>query len=474
MLTLLCNGAYSQYVAKVGESYFTSVAEAVKSAKNGETVTLTSDTEITKQIVIEGKKITLDLQNFNLVGDENSYDNNALFKVSSNGVLTIKGTGSVRHTTNNACDIVFVKGGTLNLEGGTLSSSVTATGVVSVNGGTFNMNGGVVENLNESKSTNINDEKHRGIFVYTNGNANLSKGKVNSNVTAISNGNSKTSKAKVIIGNELEVNGFIYAANPDNYTSIPSKYLVFTSNPYSGSKKNVVSNILQTATCKNLLLTDEVKYASPIEIKVVESSYTRKMTNIWGTLCLPFVIDIEKSNIDCYGITAVSSDELFLSKYAENVEAGVPVVIRKKDDKAGEINIVGESSCTAVMNSKITDLADAKFYGTFNDISIKNTDSVNYYFIANNMFYNAKKATLTQRYRSYFICKNEGNASSPSFKLTVSDNELTNVPCLGGQDAESPIIKSIHNLHGIELHELTDGINIVTFSDGTVKKIIVK
>ena len=472
MLTLLCNGVYSQYVAKVGERNFASVVDAFKSANDGETVTITSDAKITKQISIENKSITLDLQNFNLIGDEGSYDNNSLFRLPSGGTLTIKGTGSIRHTTSKGCEIVYVSGGTLNLVGGTLSSSITATGVVYVSGGTFNMNGGVVENLKDSKTINITDEKHRGIFISSNANANLNKGKVNSNVTAIS----QYSTGKATIGESLDVNGFIYAVNPDNYTSIPSKYLIFTNQKsYSDSKNNVVYNIMSnTATCKNLLLTDEVRYSSPKEIKATKSSYTRKMTNNWGTLCLPFVIDIEKSDVDCYGITAVSNDELVLSKYAENVEAGVPVVIRKKEDKAEKINVVGASNSTTVISSGMTDMANAKLYGTFEDIIISNTENDNYYFIANNMFYNAKKATQTPRYRSYFTCKNDCYATSPSFNLIVSDNELTHVSGLTEQGGENPQIKSIHNLLGIGLHELTKGVNIVTFSDGTVKKITVK
>ncbi len=468
----------SAQVAKIGSTEYTTIEAAFTNAADGETITVTGDASITNAITV-GKNITLDLQEFTISNGSTETD---LIKVSSNATLTIKGNGLIVNSGTNACNIIKVLG-TLNLESGTLRSCVSSYGVIQIYNGTFNMTGGCVENTcSGTSSKEYYEQKCTAIHTqYTKDNTNetiLTGGKISSKKAAIYNA-SNSDKAKVDISDDVEISGLLYANKPQFYTTVPSYCQIYTTETTVGTLDNVIYNTTGNSTCTKLVLSDSHQFMSPKEFTATASSYTRDMTNAWGTLCVPFSIDIDGSNVEFYQITGVSDNELTLSQNTSDIEAGTPVVIKKKDTSSNQISIVGVANCTVCTEAADPTTSDANMYGTFTGTTIKNTDELSYYFIADNMFYQAGRDTTVPPFRSYFTLSNYNPNSntwspSPSFCINISGNEITGMQSATDTTGFLDGIVAVYNTCGIRQTGIQPGVNIVKYSNGATRKIIIK
>ena len=122
------------FTAKVGDTYYKTLPEAVAAAQNGETVTLLKDVT-TKVTILAGKTVTLDLDGKKLTVPT---DVGILVK----GKLTVTGNGTV------TCDRTpfMVDAGELVIENGTVNSD-NDYGIYAKNGGRITVNGGTLTSL---------------------------------------------------------------------------------------------------------------------------------------------------------------------------------------------------------------------------------------------------------------------------------------------------------------------------------------
>lgn len=107
-------------VAQIGDVAYTSLNEAISAAKDGETVTLLSDTTMGKTGRVDGESITLDLNGCTVQVD------NRAFNVVNGGRLTLddaKGTGTLKvNKIGSTLSLGVVTGskGSVVMKGGTL------------------------------------------------------------------------------------------------------------------------------------------------------------------------------------------------------------------------------------------------------------------------------------------------------------------------------------------------------------------
>ena len=137
----------TENVAKIGDTYYTSLADAVAAAKAGESIVLLKDIETDHPISID-KKITLDLagKTINYVPEEGTTKATYVqyITVQSAGDLTITGDGTITGPDNGASfdgkALISVDGGKLTFENGTLTATGEGSdgmyGVYVLNGGT--------------------------------------------------------------------------------------------------------------------------------------------------------------------------------------------------------------------------------------------------------------------------------------------------------------------------------------------------
>lgn len=463
---LLFTNVNAQNVARIGETYYSSLTNAINVCRLGETIVLLEDIEMTSDIAISSGNVCIDLNGHSIINNH-SYTI-TIGTTSTDAIMTIKGEGEIKSLNKDNKKFVQVSSrGTLNLYSATIKAESSGNLGVVNNQGEFNMYGGCIKNTNEAISNLYNvsvPENTLALNIGASAIANINGGSIVSNKLAISN-----SSSNLTIKNNTIISGFVKTTDVTNI-NIPEGLIVYSTN---GSGKNIVNyNVSNWAksTCELLNINDNYGYSVPFSITVNSAKYTRYMSKGWGTLCLPFAIDIVNSDVECYQIIAVSGEELVLSRYNENVPAGTPVIIKKKDDSKNEIVVVGSGSTC------ITPSTDTNMKGAFEQTYIQSKTNENYYFISNNKFWNAEVSTLVYPYRAYFTYPSF-NPLSPkwkpaqSFDITISDEEITSVNSQENTDFD---INSIYDIDGKILNGLQQGINIVKLSNGQTKKILVR
>lgn len=132
-------------VAKIGNTEYATLPEAIKAAKDGDTVKLLADVEQNARLVID-KSITLDLNGKKICNTRDIWDeSNALIGIGTDETrvqVTITGSGTIAAKEND-CYTIDVKNGDLTIENGEFIGNVSAvqvqTGTLTINGGKFSL-----------------------------------------------------------------------------------------------------------------------------------------------------------------------------------------------------------------------------------------------------------------------------------------------------------------------------------------------
>lgn len=226
-------------------------------------------------------------------------------------------------------------------------------------------------------------------------------------------------------------------------------------------------------TIDALPLDDSKAYTLNEDCNVTSASYARAMKSEWGTLCLPFTIDptSEANTCNFYTLQNIGNESVVL-ELIENgtVEAGQPVVIRKKDNTQTDIRINNLENAQAVKEPKNTNTGN-RLMGTFTNMELAD----DCYFIANNQFRlvsNYKPAASGVKlaaFRAYIQPQEQADVKqAPSLNISVNDKttgiENTNVLDLLN-DAEA----EYYDVNGRRIQNLQKGINIVKKGNKTMK-----
>ena len=141
-----------KYVAQIGDKKYETLADAIRLAAKGRTVTLLNDVDLSGNIVIN-KNITLDLNGKKIYNttdiwhDANENDENdknivAMFDIKNGADVTITGNGTVEAKQNDCYNFNIVKGN-LTIENGTFMGNVSAVqvqnGHLAIKGGKFDL-----------------------------------------------------------------------------------------------------------------------------------------------------------------------------------------------------------------------------------------------------------------------------------------------------------------------------------------------
>ena len=164
------NTTEANAVAKIGETGYKTLAEAVAAAKAGETVTLVADTA---ENVVVDKDLTIDLGDYTL----SSGDNDVVFTVKKGNVIINADKGGIRGGSGSDNIAIKVTEGNLTINGGNYYVGGDANGegnsTVYITGeGTVTINGGVFETEKSWKDfyyvLNIQNKK-TGTFIVKGG-----------------------------------------------------------------------------------------------------------------------------------------------------------------------------------------------------------------------------------------------------------------------------------------------------------------
>lgn len=251
-------------------------------------------------------------------------------------------------------------------------------------------------------------------------------------------------------------------------------------------------------TIDALPLDDSKAYTLYEDCDVNAATYEREVKSEWATLCLPYTIHPSSEDNTCYFYTlkSVGAESVELVRVEEGViEAGQPVVVRKKNAEQTSFRVVSGTAtpdvkAKAVRNPKTgeNDQQNAasgqqnaesgeqntengpRLIGTFAPIELKD----DCYFIAKDLFrlvsdYKpAAKGVKIAAYRAYI--QPDATQKGGSAQLTIGVDEGTNqvdaatlVDLLNDTEAE------YYDVQGRRIPQLQRGINIVKVGSKVMK-----
>ncbi|WP_297234950.1 leucine-rich repeat domain-containing protein, partial [uncultured Prevotella sp.] len=244
---------------------------------------------------------------------------------------------------------------------------------------------------------------------------------------------------------------------------------------YQSLPQNFVNNFFNSGKSIyiNVSLSDE-SYIKDVPDKMMASggaSYSRTMSNTWGTLVLPFSLNLTGDEpYSLYAIDRITADELVLRRISERVEAGTAYVVRR-DGEQQTLNFTVSNQCRLIKNMKPTKVAEGlNFQGTYHAKEV--TDG---YIIRNGLLWDVSKlkaaspqtvAIMVGPFRSWLDGTTNG-AAKLSIRVDDSATGIDNpISSLNADDVE------YYDLNGRRLTAPQQGINIMKRGNKTMKVII--
>ncbi|WP_308240536.1 leucine-rich repeat domain-containing protein [Prevotella sp.] len=221
---------------------------------------------------------------------------------------------------------------------------------------------------------------------------------------------------------------------------------------------------------KAVSLSDDSYISDQASGTVNEISYTRQMSNNWGTLVLPYSLTLTgEESYRLYAIDNMTGDELVLKQLNGEVAAGTPCVV-KRNGTESELTFAAND---AELNMTISDqnVGGMKFRSTY---WTKDVNSG--YVISKNSFWNVEElknstsvnGVKVNPFRAWLDGTSANAPAQLSMRIDGSTTGIDAIDALNDAEAE------YYDLSGKRLDEPQKGVNIVRMKSGKTKKIIIK
>ena len=223
---------------------------------------------------------------------------------------------------------------------------------------------------------------------------------------------------------------------------------------------------------ESLTLDDKVGYECEAEYTANAVSYSRAMSNEWGTLCLPFEIQSDQeATCKFYELKEVKETEIVLTEVSGNIPAGTPVLVRR-NAKGTDISLNATNAAITVAPAAGSSANGFSLVGRFTASEALPKDS---YIISNNKFWLVSDLTSKEdvtdvkvgAFRAYL--QSNGVQNVKMMSLSIGDDTTGIVETLNDftdGDAE------FYDLNGKRQTDLQRGVNIVKRNGKTMKVII--
>ena len=476
--------AYSQAVAKIGDTEYTTLAAACSAAHDGQTVKMLVDAEIVSTIKIEKKAITLDLNGHTILG--NTSDTfKTVFEIASSdkvdvpiGDLTIidsseEKTGTISSYDNESYRlIIFVVRGNLTIDEGKITSpSVSTNGCCAVSipqaSGVLIINGGTLSTI---KGCNAGSAPYA--FIYNAGTTIINGGIIKNTSTA----GGLSSRGVYNSGTLIVNGGEISAPNENAIWNLKNKSLSLSS------AAKITGGIAGgNTTLDEYMITDNSDLNFIASLTTNKITYNRGSSNTFGTVCLPFVPD-SKSTITYYTLKEATDNMLTLEQVDDFV-ANTPYIYFTED---GTYNVSKTSTTTLAANPVAGTASNdsgwslkgvykrTSVFASASDVDYDDADAnhvvePNSYYIKSNGFSKTDGYVVIKPFRAY-ITAPDGAVNSNHYEISVIDEATAMKSLL----EEKQTISAIYDINGVRLSRLQRGVNIVVMGNGKRGKIIVK
>ena len=287
---------------------------------------------------------------------------------------------------------------------------------------------------------------------------------------------------KLAIPESVTTIGYLAFADCNGFTgdlSLPKSLEVVGSRSFENCNKIQTINFQSLPTGidkqekKTVSLSDDSYISDQTTGTADAISYTRQMSNDWGTLVLPYTLTLTGSEpYRLYAISAVSENELVLKQIDGEVAAGTPCVVKRNGSEAELTFDANDAELNMAINDQPMD--GMNFRGTYWTKEVNSG-----YVISKNSFWNVEelkgstsvKGVKVNPFRAWLDGTSPNGASQLS--ICVSDT-ATGIDAAGTIDALNDTATEYYDLSGKRLDEPQKGVNIVRMKSGKTKKIIIK
>lgn len=151
--------------AKVGDTYYKTLADAVAAVQNGDTITLLKDVDLGNTVTVANKTVTLNMAGKTIYNTKDLWDSKlnawSLISVRENGNLTITGDGTLKAKADDCYALDTQEGSAkLTVENGTVIGNISAIyaflGEVTINGGSYSIQQLNTNNVQDGYGLTIN------------------------------------------------------------------------------------------------------------------------------------------------------------------------------------------------------------------------------------------------------------------------------------------------------------------------------
>ena len=223
---------------------------------------------------------------------------------------------------------------------------------------------------------------------------------------------------------------------------------------------------------KYVSLSDASYISELTDGNVKRASYSRTMSNTWGTLVLPYNLKLTGDEpYSLYAIDHIDSDEIVLRSLEGEVTAGTPCIVKRKGEQT-ELTFVAENASINV-TTNTDEVGDLNFMGTYWAKELTNG-----YIIRKDNFWNVAKlkesspnikALRVGPFRSWL----EGAAPNGAAQLSLRiDNPTTGIDNVAPLETLNANNVEYYDLNGKRLAAPMKGVNIVKRGNKTMKVII--
>ena len=263
---------------------------------------------------------------------------------------------------------------------------------------------------------------------------------------------------QVTLPKSLEKIGYYVFGNTNNIKTVNFQSLPEGISGFLGQKKKAVS------------LSDESYISDKASGTVNEISYTRQMSNNWGTLVLPYSLTLTGSEpYHLYSIDNMTGEELVLKQLEGTVAAGTPCVVKRNGTEAK----LTFGANDAELNMAISDqnVGGMTFHGTYTTKEVNSGYVISkdcFWNVAELMSSNHVKGAKVSPFRAWLSNTSANAPAQLSMRIDGSTTGINAIDALNDAEAE------YYDLSGKRLDEPQRGVNIVRMKSGKTKKIIIK
>ncbi len=191
------------------------------------------------------------------------------------------------------------------------------------------------------------------------------------------------------------------------------------------------NNVVISGTCANFVITDKVNISTTHSFSATAATYSREMAEAtqYGTLLLPFPIDVENSDVDFFTLKEVTIGDgkmTFTPVTTATIDAGTPLLFKKQNSEATSINVVGSGAVSEIGESASVTQGGwtATGYYQGND----ELSGVNTYYIAGDHFWNADGNNLIMSpFRVVYISPTPSSAKALIIRTDSTPTEIVDI-----------------------------------------------